>query len=202
MPSNASRRTDVTRTSEQCAAPFHPWDSTTDKARFCSRPCLFESMRRRVHLACETCGAAMKRPISQIKNHTFCSFGCFTRWIISRAEDPLTIFWASVAIAEDGCWNWTGAIGAGGYGSFGSGYRIGLPQRAHRASWTIHFGDIPDGIFVCHHCDNPPCVRPSHLFLGTVQDNHADMDAKGRRRRPAVRRTSGGVTHRSSPTPD
>lgn len=50
----------------------------------------------------------------------------------------------------------------------------------HRVAWTVAYGSIPDGLCVLHHCDNPPCVRPDHLFLGTVIDNNADRDAKGR----------------------
>lgn len=52
---------------------------------------------------------------------------------------------------------------------------------AHRYCWTIHFGAIPKGKWVCHHCDNPPCCNPSHLFLGTPSDNTRDMLRKGRR---------------------
>ena len=75
-----------------------------------------------------------------------------------------------------GCWEFTGARKAGGYGhmKFEDGY-----QGAHRVSYRIYKGDIPHGMFVCHHCDNPPCFNPDHLWLGTVQDNADDMIRKG-----------------------
>jgi hypothetical protein len=56
----------------------------------------------------------------------------------------------------------------------------GRQWSAHRLAWTKAFGPIPPGLFVCHHCDNPPCIEPSHLFLGTHQDNMADRNRKGR----------------------
>ena len=83
----------------------------------------------------------------------------------------------------DECWPWTGRTVWRGYGQF-SLWPSRIPGgniRAHRYAWILRNGEIPDGLFVCHRCDNPPCVNPDHLFLGTHQDNMDDMDKKGRR---------------------
>ncbi len=87
-------------------------------------------------------------------------------------------FWEKVNKTET-CWLWTAQLDKEGYGQF----RIlckGRRYQAHRISWRLHFGEIPEGMKACHHCDNPACVRPSHLFLGTQTHNVADMNAKGR----------------------
>lgn len=87
-------------------------------------------------------------------------------------------FWAKVEKAA-GCWTWTGGCDAQGYGAFKSTRMT----KAHRFSWELHFGKITNGLWVLHRCDNPSCVRPDHLFLGTHEENMADMKAKGRGQR-------------------
>lgn len=80
-----------------------------------------------------------------------------------------------------GCWEWQKCktLGYGRLAVAGTGKK----SRAHRQSHALHTGPIPDGMLVCHACDNPSCVNPDHLFLGTQSDNMADMTAKGRQSR-------------------
>lgn len=88
----------------------------------------------------------------------------------------------SKILQTDSCWIWTGAIDRAGYGRIAVD---GRNEMASRVAWTLENGPIPDGFDVCHRCDNPPCVRVSHLFVGTRRDNMADMIAKGRAKHPA-----------------
>ena len=87
-------------------------------------------------------------------------------------------FWPKVS-KSDGCLVWTGFRDSKGYGQIGTGGRHGIDY-AHRVSYEINNGPIPEGMHVLHKCDNPPCVRPDHLFLGTHTDNMQDMWTKGR----------------------
>ena len=93
------------------------------------------------------------------------------------------------------CWLWKGFRNPKGYGTFWLSPR---KQMAHRVAWTFAHGPIPLGMRVLHHCDNPSCVRPTHLFLGTPLDNMRDMIAKGRARHP----TRYGLRTHSKLTPD
>ena len=79
--------------------------------------------------------------------------------------------------SDKGCWVWQGGVTTGGYGSAHVGRKT---YRAHRISWVVFRGDIPIGLWVLHTCDNPPCINPEHLYLGTRADN--DQDAKDRNR--------------------
>lgn len=102
-------------------------------------------------------------------------------------------FWAKVDASGD-CWIWTASIMNRGYGQFTvSKTNFHL---AHVVSYAITHGPVPPGFYVCHRCDNPPCVRPDHLFLGSPVDNSLDMFAKGRQgtRHPGAERANARLT--------
>jgi len=82
-----------------------------------------------------------------------------------------------IKISEKGCWEWQRALHKQGYGSLNYKYK---PVLAHRIFWELTNGKIPFGLKVCHHCDNPKCINPDHLFLGTQKDNMQDAFQKGR----------------------
>ena len=86
-------------------------------------------------------------------------------------------FWSKVRIVGSGCWHWTGARTSSGYGNF---WLQGKYASAHRMSWLLNQGNIPNGLCVLHSCDNRRCVNPDHLWLGSKRDNSLDASQKGR----------------------
>lgn len=102
-------------------------------------------------------------------------------WGAASLERTMTLaerFWIKVdRRGPDECWPWTGVRVGRGYGRIRKGRKM---MYAHRVAWELSRGIIPDGKFVCHHCDNPPCCNPAHGFLGTKADNIHDAVRKGR----------------------
>ena len=120
--------------------------------------------------SCKICGARFE---STSIRRTLCDLHTQNQSVESR-------FWSKVNRKnDDSCWEWLSPFDKKGYGQFSIGKKT---FRAHRISWVYTFGPIQEGLFVCHKCDNPRCVNPNHLFLGSHIDNVRDMDRKGRRK--------------------
>lgn len=150
---------------------------------------------RTIPRVCQQCGSEFLATSGEVnRGHAlFCGRACRSVAMPPPHNYPPieARFWAKVDKSEE-CWIWTGSRQYSGYGRFGGS--AGHPVGAHRFAYELTYGPIPDGLFVCHRCDNPPCVRPDHLFLGTVTDNNRDTDSKGR--------TSHGEAHPSAKLSD
>jgi hypothetical protein len=104
-----------------------------------------------------------------------------------REFSPEQCFWKYVEIIPDSCWTWKGSKAPFGYGHMSWN---GKSNYAHRVSWMIHNGPIPDGMVVMHKCDCPECTNPDHLQLGTQIENMRDRDLKGRWREPSYEKVT------------
>lgn len=143
---------------------------------------------------CEVCGCTFLPSYRVARRYwatrRFCSELCRDQALRgqphpSRGRERVGLaerFWSKVDRRGDAeCWPWRGATTDAAFGYGYLGVTRGQSQlRAHRVSWELHFGPVPAGLVVCHHCDNPPCVNPAHLFIGDRADNNRDRGQKGR----------------------
>lgn len=171
--------TTESRICEWCGTEFLFNPKTGGKGRFCCRDCGRKGQSKRVTVICQHC----QRPF-EAKQHVlakgegkFCSNICKGNNVIPQT--PEQRFWKKVE-KTDSCWLWTGGSDCNGYGRMGVGRSDEGTILAHRFSYELHRGPIAGNLFVCHRCDNPQCVNPNHLFLGTALDNVQDMIAKSR----------------------
>lgn len=118
-------------------------------------------------------------------------------------------FWSkTIPEPNSGCWLWTAATTPRGYGVFHAGQGRGA-SRAHRIAYELTMGPVPDGLLVLHRCDNPSCVNPDHLYVGTHRDNADDREARSRSQigdrhytRRAPHLAPRGATHGRATTPE
>lgn len=131
---------------------------------------------KRIPRACEHCSASFFADPNEVAKGwaRFCSIQCANA---AKFGPPEERFWKSVNKTDD-CWLWTASLDKDGYGKF---YVNGKHIRAHAYSFTLHTGESTTGKMVCHSCDNPTCVRPDHLWLGTSKENNHDAINKGPR---------------------
>lgn len=158
---------------EYCGRPSEKYHCEEHRQRGLASGARQRAKRRAVGPTCsfQECGAPMACAGLCIGHYAQRSRGRALT-TITRFHGAAARFWSRV-IKSDGCWGWVGYTDKRGYAQF---HKDGAKTRAHRVSWEIHNGPIPPGLCVCHHCDNPTCTKPDHLFLGTT----ADKLAKGR----------------------
>ena len=133
---------------------------------------------------CALCGKLVLLSLARrrSKKNVFCSKPCKHEWDRQNRRVPLSEkIWDKVQFADyDQCWPWKGARNPNGYPIIHLGGKGSSTTLAARVAYKAFIGPIPDGMQVCHTCDNPPCMNPLHWFLGTPQDNSDDMVSKGR----------------------
>jgi hypothetical protein len=165
------------------------WNRPSPK--YCARKCMREAYKLTVNRICHTCNKEfITRPCEKRK---YCGVKCIKRstnhfdgkrrksfWD-NATEDQKLIRYKEIfekkVVRKEGCWGWKSPAGSAGYGHLGFKKYL---TTAHRLSWIIHNGSIPEDLWVLHKCHNPICSNPDHLYLGTPKDNTRDMILAGR----------------------
>jgi predicted nucleic acid-binding Zn ribbon protein len=138
-------------------------------------------MRTERTFICPVCQKSYQRDTKH-KNSFYCSKKCFGVIAAERKRNTEENFWLHVdKNGSNGCWIWKGRTDSWGYGRLTWHTEH---KAAHRLAYELTFGPIPNNLLCCHHCDNPKCVNPYHIFLGTDADNMADKKSKGREVHP------------------
>lgn len=162
----------IIQTCRRCGKEFKVRASWLKQAGYdyCSKECRWPPLIR----VCHGCGTEFKSYASRKQKKYFCNSQCRM-----SEESQAKRFWEQVKIIDDAtsCWIWTGLRNTKGYGHFMFNE---VHTFAHRIVYGYTFPDFDKSLHVCHHCDNPPCCRPDHLFLGTNDDNVRDKIAKNR----------------------
>lgn len=190
-----SRQKRVQVNCQLCNKSFHTpqFRLQNQRGKFCSRNCHNRSLQKTIEKNCQYCQKFFHVTPSVLRQGggRCCSLPCRdalntlnAQPIESRMEQYI-----DRTSSPNGCWIWTGARDSAGYGTVflrmkqndSKKSRKKDQDRAHRLMWIRNFGPIPEGIFVCHRCDNPPCCNPEHLFLGSPADNNLDSVIKGRK---------------------
>lgn len=193
---------------KQCLICFKDYEllqkSHINRSKYCSKICFYKSKvgkspanKNKILKECLICKKKYEVNFTQNKTNKYCSVKCkvenqkgklpkFTPFVKGRISpfkgigpSLIELYEKYVIKNESGCWNWSGNKDKNGYGNF---FYRGKAIRAHRASWIINNKEIPNGLFVLHHCDNPPCTKIDHLWVGNSLDNNHDMIKKGRNR--------------------
>ena len=155
------------------------WYRPCEVQKYCCRGCYVKASSAKIAAAhvskpCEHCGQPITGPVWKVEKARYCSVACTNK---AKVQDVGKRFWSKVdECGPDECWEFA-AVGTDGYGKFW--YR-GRSVHASRMSYELTHEPVPDDMCVCHKCDNPRCVNPSHLFLGSNRDNSQDMLSKNR----------------------
>lgn len=143
-------------------------------ALYCSHACYGKGKAKPIRLTCTRCGQPFVSNQSEVtRGRRYCSRSCY----LSLTGQERFAAALLCGPHERGCWIWMGKRHRSGYGEV---FINGKGILCHRYAWKQTYGHIPHGLFVCHHCDTPSCVNPTHLFLGTARDNTQDRDRKER----------------------